>query len=492
MAIKRKRSFVSYVKGDLPNHNAQQYAKKINLTKAEKDLLVEYLNGYVAITALTAPLLAKMRVYTNHKYQFDRTYALELVALNLSERNQETLAKMYKESTLKGWLTEFSLISNDMQHVYADEFGVSIFENSQLPTVTGIVQRNKGKGRKAAEVVKEVQGAKELKMLREHVAPVMAPPGLSHEEMEEGDEETGTSLLPYQKKEPPLDEADVASYFSKHAMKRTGKKLTECFDEMLAYHNDNVPYLFKEFAKSPLAGIMADFWSQSFEFDCIEHKGNDNVLRVSCRHFDVIISRNEMTFVDKWDLGEVAYTIPVSEDQPSRMEQAEYFFQTWDIRRAKSVLQAIGFRYEDELMLAGKPLYLKSVASGPQAILCMDIKARPCSWDGAEYTIYSTLCHMLDGVRGCLMNTDSSGEMILDINGVSYETVRVSNGGVIRYVMRGDDAVSFMEEYTDHMGWHDSADELRERGFALDLNKERAVLTFNNDQERPCEIIVYC
>jgi hypothetical protein len=42
------------------------------------------------------------------------------------------------------------------------------------------------------------------------------------------------------------------------------------------------------------------------------------------------------------------------------------------------------------------------------------------------------------------------------------------------------------------MGWHDSADELRERGFALDLNKERAVLTFNNDQERPCEIIVYC
>lgn len=505
MNTKRKMSFGQHIKFAMPHANVADYAKKAKLTNAEKRILADYMNGHIAITILTAPMLTKMRLYSNTKYQFDRAYALELTALNLSERPRATLNKMYKESTLKNWLSEFSLISNDMQHVYADEFGVSIYENSNLHSVKGIVQKASGKGRKAAEVV---QQKKDLDLLRDTVAKKeMAAPCLSHEEMDDDDmmeEETDVPAENYSEAvrlsdettptDPKPNSQVVESYFSPHVLKRWGSDIRNQFNEMIEVHGA-VADLFKEFARSPLCAYMADFWWSSFKFEMLDESREPAMaFRVSCKHFTINMYEDRLEFVDKWDLGEVVYKIPTSDKQPDRLNNAEYFLQVFDYKRLNKILRHIGFEHEDGLMSAGKPINLSPVESGAQAIMCMNKTAKPIGWESATFTFYDLLGHMKDGVRGCtLVLGDNDKELTINVLGMEFDAMLVSvgAGGSKRFVMTHESAQQFFAEFTDHMGFSDGVDELRNRGFALDLNRERAVLSFNDDTEKHCEVIAY-
>lgn len=499
MAIKRKMSFAEHIKFNLPNQNVQQYAAKVGLNTSEKKILTEYLNGYTTLHPLTSAMLEKMQKHCNSKYQFKRAYALELIALNLSERNIDDLKGMYKEGTLKSWLTEFSLMTVPMQQIYLDEFGVTVFEGSQLPYVnggidTGITSASSvaKKSAKKAPVKPAAkrsgkQAAEDMKLLRDTVAskspePKSVPVAKDYQtQMRAQKDDT----------ERADSKPCAADYFSAHVMLRTGERLQEMFDDMINYHHENkVPSLFAEFAKSPLGAMMSDFWWQTFEYAYVDFKNNDNTLCVSCKHFTIYISHDELTFVDKWDCGDISYTIPASSKQALRLEQAEMFFATWDSKRLHKVLQYIGFEMEDEFYAAGNVMTVNRVTTGPQMLLEMRQGDKPIIWDGATFTFYQMLEHMRDGIRGCTVKMDNQ-ELSVVIGGLQYDAVFVSDGPVKRFVMPVTDAKSFFNEYTDHMGFSDTAHELWVHGFIPSLNKERAVLRFEDDHEKTCEIIAY-
>lgn len=497
MAIKRKMSFTEHMRFTLNSfsHSLAAYCSRAKLTKAEKSVLADYMNGHAALQVLTAPMLEKMMKISNSTYQFKNAYALELVAINLSEHGRDTLLKLFKESTLKKWLTEFAIMSRPMQEIYLDHFGYTVFEGSNLKSVQGGIDMSgrvmSSKPRTAKEAAED---ARNLGLLRDSVGKGKSVAV----EVEEGEDDTVAVAKDFRTQQhlsvvASDDEGKITAsqYFSAHVMRRTGEALQDMFNDMLNYHHDEkVPFLFREFAKSPLAAVMADFWWQSFSFEYVDFKGDDNTLKASCRHFDIYISHKEMTFVDKWDCGEVSYTIPASDEQELRMEQAEYFFHTWDANRIKKVFQHIGFETEDKLIAASHPLELKRVPSGPQAIMEFSQKELPIVWDGSSYSVYGTLCEMRDGIRGVVI-TKNTVDFSVCIGGIEYSTVIVSDGPVKRYVMPTTAARDFFSEYTDHMGWQESAHELRQHGFALDLNRERAVLRFIDDCNHESEIIAF-
>lgn len=499
MATKRKLSFAEHMRFTLNSfsHNVAAYCARVKLTKPEKTILADYMNGHVSLHTLTTAMLEKMLKNSNSKYQFKNAYALELVAYNLHEHNRDTLLKLFKESTLKKWLTEFSIMSRPMQEIYLQHFGYTVFEGSNLPSVQGGIDLTgrvmPGKPRTAKEAAED---ARNMGLLRDSVGK-----GKSIVVTKDSDDDTDEPVevakdfrtQQHRSVVASDDEGKVtaASYFSAHVMRRTGEALQDMFTDMLNYHHDEkVPYLFREFTKSPLSRIMADFWWESFVFEYVDFKGDDNTLKVSCKHFDIYISHKELTFVDKWDTGEVSYTIPASDEQELRMEQAEYFFHTWDADRIKKVFQHIGFETEDKLIAASQPLELKRVPSGPQAIMEFRKNDLPIVWDGASYSVYSTLEEMCDGIRGVVI-TKNAVDFAVCIGGIEYTTFIVSDGPVKRYVMPTASARDFFSEYTDHMGFSDGAHELRKHGFALDLNRDRAVLRFIDDSNHESEIIAY-
>lgn len=497
--MKRKMSFTEHMRFTLSSYtqNLAAYCTRVKLTKPEKSILADYMNGHAALQVLTAPMLMKMLQASNSKYQFKQAYALELIAINLGERDRDTLLKLFKESTLKKWLTEFSIMSRPMQQVYLDEFGVTVFEGSNLPTVQGgidmserVTEDKSTKNAPGKKVAKRTgkQVADDMKLLRETVASksvepkavaVVAKDYQTHVRTQ-GDETERADSKPA-----------AIDYFSAHVMLRTGERLQEMFDDMMNYHHENkVPSLFVEFAKSPLGAMMADFWWQTFEFAYVDFKDNDNTLCVSCKHFSIYISHDELTFVDKWDCGDISYTIPASSKQTLRLEQAEMFFATWDIKRLNKILQYLGFEMEDEFYAAGNIMSVNRVPAGPQMLLEMSKGDYPISWDGASFSFYQMLEHMRDGLRGCTVKMDNE-ELSVVIGGLEYAAVFVSDGPVKRFVMPVVDAKSFFKEYTDHMGFSDNAHELWVHGFVPSLNKERAVLRFEDDSEKTSEIIAY-
>lgn len=497
MAIKRKLSFTQHMKFTLGqyHHSIAPYAAEIKLTKAEKTLLADYVNGHVSLLSLTAPMLTKMLARAQTKSQFKNAYALELIAINLSEQGYDTLCKMYKEDTLRKWLMEFSIMSRPMQEIYLDYFGYTVFEGSNLTTVQGGIDLSnrvtQGKPRTAKEAAED---ARNLGLLRKSVSKGKTVAVEPEEIPPTKPDATNFRDQQHRRKEVNVESAEhsAADYFSAHVMSRIGERLQKLFNNMMDYHHDDkIPYLFKEFAKSPLSQVMADYWWETFAFEYVEYKGDDTTLKVSCRHFIVYINHKELTFVDKWGCGDIAYTIPTSDQQDLRLEQIEYFFQTWDTSRIKSVFQHIGFEQEDELVAAGQNMDLKTVTGGPRALLEMSRNNKPISWDGGEYTVYETLQHMKDGIRGAVWMDSTEAESSLRVGGIEYASVFVSDGPIKRYAMCNIDAQAFFREYTDHMGFDDSAHELRKHGFVLLLDNERAVMSFNDDKERPCEIIAY-